>query len=256
MCTTGARMISIETKELTITRGGKTIIRDLSVDFEGPGLYQIIGPNGSGKTTLLLTLMGVIKPIRGSIDVKLDIEHRGPVFSYMPQDYVFPPDAPISVYEFVRMHLEMSRPWPRLWKTQDLNSRVIEILESLRIPKILWHEKLSNLSGGMTQRVLLARTLVVDAPILLLDEPLSNIDPDGRVEIAELIAEHAKEKLVLATSHDPVLLLDNTKKILLLGSGTYVFGDVDEIMKYDILAKFYKKCAIEIGKHIHIADWH
>ncbi|MEM0005107.1 MAG: metal ABC transporter ATP-binding protein [Desulfurococcaceae archaeon] len=243
---------------LTIKRGSKIVISNLSASMEGPGLYQVIGPNGSGKTTLMLTILGVIKPTSGSIRVELNNRnHNGPIFSYMPQSYSIPKDAPITVYEFVKGYYELSKPWPRfLHRDISVDEKIRRALELVNIPKSMWMEQLRNLSGGMLQRVFLARTLVIDAPMILLDEPLSNIDPDGKVDIAELLGELSRGKLIITTSHDPILLLDYTKKILLLGYGFHAYGDVNEILKYEILSKFYKKCAVELDKHVHIVDWH
>jgi ABC-type Mn/Zn transport systems, ATPase component len=215
-------------ESLTIKRGSKIVISNLSASMEGPGLYQVIGPNGSGKTTLILTILGIIKPTSGSIHVELNNgNQRGPIFSYMPQSYSIPKDAPITVYEFVKGYYELSKPWPRFLRRRiSVDENISKALELVNIPKSIWMEQLRNLSGGMLQRVFLARTLVINAPIILLDEPLSNIDPNGKVDIAELLGELSREKLIIATSHDPILLLDYTKKILLLGYGFHAFGDV------------------------------
>ncbi|MEM4718428.1 MAG: ATP-binding cassette domain-containing protein, partial [Desulfurococcaceae archaeon] len=243
-------------RSLTVKRGDKIVLKELNAEFTGPGLYQVIGPNGSGKTTLLLAILGAIRPMSGTIEIGVPRGYSKPLFSFAPQTYSIPSDAPITVYEFLSNYLDLTCSWPRVFPRHDWSGRVKGILEAFHVPSSLWSEKIYNLSGGILQRVFLARAFVVDALYTLLDEPLSNIDPEGKVEVAEIIGEFSKNRLVIITSHDPVLLLDYTKKILLLGYGFYEFGDVDSIMKYDVLRKFYKKCAIEIEKHIHIADWH
>ena len=174
--------------------------------------------------------------------------------AYIPQSYTIQRDALITVMEFVAGYISLKHSWPRITKRIDLN-KVYELLEMLNI-RSYWNIKLSKLSGGILQRTMLARILAVDSPIILLDEPLSNIDPDGRVEIAELLGKLSSSKLIIITSHDPLLLLDHTKKILLMGYGEYAYGDVDEIMKYDMLITFYKKSIIETKERIHIVDWH
>ncbi|MEM3346365.1 MAG: ATP-binding cassette domain-containing protein, partial [Desulfurococcaceae archaeon] len=172
----------------------------------------------------------------------------------MPQDFNIPMEAPISTYEFVRNYLD-------LWKRKhgikvDLNTRTSEVLEMVGVPRSLWSERLTRLSGGMVRRALLARTLAPNTPILLLDEPLTGVDPEGKVDIAELLGELSKRKLIVMTNHDPLLVLDYTKKMLLLGYNHYVYGEPSELMKYEVLSKFYKKCAIEIERHVHVVDWH
>lgn len=243
--------MQVELDSVTVKRGGKIVFRDLTAVFSGPGLYQVIGPNGSGKTTLLLTIIGIIKPTRGrvivnGITIKNTILVKGLV-SYMPQHYTIPVDAPITLYEFVENLARI------LGKS---SSSVKEVLELTGISREHWFKKISYLSGGLLQRAMLARTLILDTPILLLDEPFSSIDPEGRVEMSEYISELSKKKLVITTSHDPTLLLNSTRKVLVLGYGSYMYGDVEEALNLDVLRKFYKRCVIELHKHIHIVDWH
>ncbi len=242
--------MQIRLESVTVKRGGKVLFRDLTATFTGPGLYQVIGPNGSGKTTLLLTVIGGVKPITGrvlvnNIVVKNAKSVRGLV-SYMPQNYVIPLDAPMTLYEFVE----------NLARISSRAISVNEVLELVGISRNYWNRKLSELSGGLLQRAMLARTLVIDTPIVLLDEPFSNIDPEGKVDISEHIGELSRKKLIIVTSHDPTLLLDYTKRILILGYGNYAFGTIDDILKLEVLTKFYKKCVVELKKHVHIIDWH
>jgi len=248
--------LKIVLDSLTVKRGGKVVLSNLSAVMEGPGLYQVMGPNGSGKTTLLLTILGSIRPVSGKAYIEAPVpKSGGRAIAYMPQSYSIPRDAPITVYEFVEGPLKLERPWPRVLK--GVSGRLVEeALELVRVQRSLWREKLSNLSSGILQRVFLARILVTSAQILLLDEPFSNIDPEGKVEMAELVGRLSREKLVIVTSHDPILLLEYTKKILLLGHGYYAYGGVGEILRYEVLSKFYKKCAMELEKHVHVADWH
>lgn len=249
--------MKIVIESLNVKRGGKLVINNLNAEMSGPGLYQIIGPNGVGKTTLLLTILGFIKPESGKVVVHPPSSGGGFLFAYMPQSYNIPRESPMTVLEFVEGLHMLKKPWPRTFRrlTLDLN-KVQEILEKLEVPRNLWNEKLRNLSGGLLQRVFLARTILADSPILLLDEPFSNIDPQGKVGVADFIGELSKKKLIVVTSHDPILLLNYTKRILLMGYGYYVYGDVDEVLRHEVLHKFYAKCAMEIERHVHIVDWH
>jgi len=242
--------VQVRLESVSVKRGGKVVLRNITATFTGPGLYQVIGPNGSGKTTLLLTVIGRVKPVTGrvlvdNIVVRSTESVRGLV-SYMPQNYTIPLDAPVTLYEFVE---NLAR----------ISGRVVSVEEALELAGIsrsYWSRKLSELSGGLLQRAMLARTLVLDTPIVLLDEPFSNIDPEGKTDISDHIGELSRRKLVVVTSHDPTLLLDYTERILVLGYGNYVFGTIDDILRLEVLSKFYKKCAVELKKHIHIIDWH
>lgn len=249
--------LKIVLESLTVKRGNRIVLSNLSAVMEGPGLYQVMGPNGSGKTTLLLTILGVVRPVSGKAYIEVsESSGRNRVLAYMPQSYSIPRDAPITVYEFVEGPLRLKKSWPRFLKKISESFRVEEVLELTGVQRPLWNEKLSRLSSGILQRVFLARTLITRAQVLLLDEPFSNIDPEGKVEMAELLGKLSREKLIVVTSHDPILLLNYTKKILLLGHGYYAYGGVNEILKYETLSKFYKKCALELEKHVHVVDWH
>jgi zinc/manganese transport system ATP-binding protein len=243
--------MQVKLESVTVKRGDKVVFKDLTAVFSGPGLYQVIGPNGSGKTTLLLTIIGRIKPVHGRVIIDNIIVKNSKLvkgfISYMPQYYIIPVDAPITLYEFIE----------NLAGVLGKNSNSVEeILKLTGISKEYWFKKLSQLSGGLLQRTMLARTLILDTPIILLDEPFSNIDPEGKVELSEYIGKLSEKKLVITTSHDPTLLLEYTEKILVLGPGGYAFGDVEEILKIEVLGKFYKKCAIELQRHVHVIDWH
>lgn len=241
--------LKVEINSLTVYRGGKAVLDNLSAIMLGPGLYQVVGPNSAGKTTLLLTVIGALKPHSGYAIVE---PHDS--ISYMPQSFDIPLEAPISAYEFVANYLRL---WSKKRKFKvDVKSRVENVLDALNIPRKLWNERLTRLSGGMLRRVLLARALVSDAKVLLLDEPLTGVDPEGKVDIAELLCTISADKLVILTNHDPVLMLECTRKILLLGYGFYDYGTPEEILKYEVLSKFYKKCAIEVERHVHVVDWH
>jgi zinc/manganese transport system ATP-binding protein len=248
MCT--GVSVKVEIHSVTVKRGDKVVFRRLTALFNGPALYQVIGPNGSGKTTLLLTIIGRIKPIEGRVFVN-DVTVSGPgsvkgLVSYMPQQYSIPIDAPITLYEFIE----------NIARFSEKSISVEEALKLAGVNREHWFKRLSQLSGGLLQRAMLARALVLDTPIMLLDEPFSNIDPEGKVDLSEYIGELSKKKLLVVANHDPTLLLDYTDKILVLGHGDYAYGSVNDILKLEVLDKFYKKCAFELRKHVHIVDWH
>lgn len=252
----------IELVNVTVERGGTVVLRDVNSIIKGPGLVQVIGPNGAGKTTLFLTILGVIRPVRGvvrvnGVEVNGDPGKLGEMVSYVPQRFYMPRDAPLSLWEFVEMYAKTySRRGGARGSLDYVRSKVSSALETVRLPREVWQRRVSELSGGQLQRALIARALSVDAEILLMDEPLSNIDPEGRGILADIIGELSREKLLLVSSHDPMLLLSYTSKILLLGYGEYRYGDPDEILTREALVKIYKGCAIILSDHAHIADWH
>jgi zinc/manganese transport system ATP-binding protein len=102
--------------------------------------------------------------------------------------------------------------------------------------------------------VLLARAIVHDPPILVLDEPLSAVDPAGRAEIAEFIGELSRTKLVLVSIHDPMLLLKYTKRVLLINKKFYVVGPPSEVLRLEVVSKVYAGAAMHVKDHVHISD--
>jgi len=252
--------VRVELIDLTVERGGRRVLDGVNAVFSGPGLVQVIGPNGAGKTTLFLTILGIIKPSKGvvrinDITVNNTSGKLSEVVAYMPQRFHTPSDIPLTLWEFVEDYARIYRS-SRKGNQGSMRERVASALRSVGLNSEVWDKKISELSGGQLQRALLARVLSVDAEILLLDEPLSNIDPDGRGLLAEVIGKVSREKLVVVSSHDPVLLLPYTSKVMVLGYGEYRYGDPGEILTKEVLAKIYRSCAIVLGEHTHIADWH
>ena len=126
----------------------------------------------------------------------------------------------------------------------------------LGLPRDKWFKRVDELSGGERQRGYIARALVRNPPIILMDEPFSNIDPEGRVELAEKIASLKKDKLLIVTSHDPTILMPYTDKILFINRQIYFYGDPDEVLRSETIEKIYGKAFIIHGKHVHIIDSH
>ncbi len=252
----------IRVENITVMRNGEVIIRDVSFEYKGAGIIQILGPNGAGKTTLLKTILGLIKPVRGriyinNVDVTGNPRLAGRYIGYTPQLTFYELSRyPITLRELVECCLIMKKKWPRLRISREDKKKVEEALKLVGLPVEKWDKNFHELSGGEKQRGLIARGIVWDPEILLLDEPFSNIDPSGRVELARKIGELARRKLVLVTSHDPMLLLKYTKRILLINRGVYVYGRPSEVLEKDIASKIYGSAIIEVQKHIHILDSH
>ncbi len=248
---------TLEVEDVDVILNGEYILKDLSICFER-GLYQIIGPNGSGKTTLLRTILGLIKPKKGKIllkgeDITGKPERASYRIGYVPQlSKEF--DLPVTAFEVVLDSLLLHRKkFPRFASREDFK-RVENVLKLVHLNE--WNKTINELSGGELQRVLLARALVYDPEILLLDEPLSAIDPIGKMEFVELIGRISQNKLIIITSHDPMLFLKYTDEIVVLNRTFYKVGRPDEILTLDVLSKVYGESAIKVEDHIHISDAH
>ncbi len=254
--------VHIEIDNITVRFGYEEILSNLTLKLKGPSLIQIIGPNGAGKTTLLKAILGLIKPVSGriiinGIDITAKPDKVGNLVGYVPQLMPLDSHIPVTAWELVLNSLLLHRRrFPRILAKKDETERVKKTLEIVDVPQDRWHKPFFELSGGERQRVLLARALVYDPQILLLDEPLSAVDPLGKVELAGIIGELAESKLILVTSHDPILLLPYTDQIILLNRSYYVIGKPEEILTVDVLKNVYGESAILLEEHVHISDEH
>ncbi len=256
-------MPSIIIDNVTAGYDGNLVIENLHMKFSGSGLIQILGPNGAGKTTLLKVILGLLKPMRGkiiinSVDVTGDPSKAGPFIGYVPQIFT---EAhmhyPVTAWELVESsYLLYRKKWPRLFSEKQALKIVSKVLRIVGLPENAWHKSFWKLSGGQRQRVLIARAIVHDPPILIMDEPLSAVDPVGKAELANFIVSLSKRKLVIVTSHDPMLLLSHTDLVLLLNRSFHIVGRPEDVLTLENARKVYGESAIMVYQHIHISDTH
>lgn len=243
----------------------RPLVEGINAVFPANTLTQIIGANGSGKTTLIKTLIGILKPLRGSVflydeDVTGSPERIGRCVGYVPQ--IFTPSYfpyPVSVEELIESSYLLYRGrWPRTLSSSEVRKRVEEVLDLVDLGKNIKNKSFWELSGGERQRVLIARALVHEPKILILDEPFSSVDPAGRISLASTIIKLLKSKTttVIMSSHDPTLLLQHTDNLLLLGNGKWFFGAPERVLKEDILKEVYGGAITIHEKHVHIHDYH
>ena len=229
---------------------GFYVFRDLSLELRGRGLYLVLGPNGAGKTTLLKLVAGLIKPVRGCVEVcGEDVTGRPDRASkfvvYVPQLHPMKlPPVPMTVEEY----LEAVSGAPK--------EAIEEALHRVGLGPEYLVKTFQGLSGGELQRVFLAYTELVDKPVALLDEPLSSVDAAGKVEIAGMIKSMARSRMVVVTSHDPTLFLDCDATIILLNRGLVAVGKACDVLREEVLEKVYGRSIARFGEHIHLPDQH
>jgi zinc/manganese transport system ATP-binding protein len=242
----------------------KPLIEGISIKLESPLLLQVMGPNGVGKTTLLKSLAGLLKPLKGrvlvnGVDVTAKPELAGRFMVLLPQLAMTKQVGllPVSVWEFVEVGARLCyRKRGVEIGREELRSRVRESLERVELEPSTWGKNIWKLSGGQRQRALIAKALACGAPIMLLDEPLSSVDPEGKIDIAHLFNELKRDSIIIVTCHDPEVLLEYTDTIMLLGKGFYVIGEPAEVLRSDILRKVYGESIVEFAGHIHVCDYH
>src|SRR2546423_7390294 len=205
-------------------------VKNLSLDLNAGDIFGFIGPNGAGKTTTIKMLATLLTPTSGvayvdGIDVVRNPEAVRSVVGYMPDFFGVYDD--IKVWEYLDFFAAAYR-IPRPKRPQIIDD--VLTLTDLNVKKDSYVESLSR---GMKQRLCLAKTLVHDPKVLLLDEPASGLDPRARIEIKELLKElKAMGKTIIISSHILPELADFCNKIGIIEKGEMIVsGDVNEIIR-------------------------
>ncbi len=189
------------------------ILQDVSLHIESGAFIGIIGPNGGGKTTLLKLLMGFLSPQRGAISLLGKTPEKARLhIGYVPQAHRFDKEFPVTVEELVFMGcLASISPLKKV--PEPLQKKALDLMERLGL---LPHKDkaFGSLSGGLAQRALLARALVSDPSILLLDEPTANIDPPSTSLIFDLLEEMKGQKTILLVTHDLKTVIERVDRVL------------------------------------------
>jgi len=251
---------SIEARNLVAGYRNEIVFKGISFKIEGRGLVLILGPNASGKTTLLKTILGLLPPIRGKVLVnEIDItgkpEVAGRYIGYVPQILTTYSNFPITVSEVVESAVVLRMPPPRIVTPKRLRRMVDNIIKTLG----LWEARdkpLRSLSGGQRQKTFIARALVWNPSILLMDEPLSSVDPQGKEEIVKLMVNMKRERMVIVTTHDIAMFKKHIDKVLLVNRGIVAYGPPEEVLTIDLLKRVYGGSVVKIGDEIYVADKH
>ena len=219
---------------VTLGYGRRTILSDLSFTIAEGDFLGLVGPNGAGKTTVLRAILGTLKPQSGTL-----ARSPGLRFGYVPQrdqvDYNFP----LKVLDVVLMG-RYDRIGVARRPGQDDRRRAMDALEHVGIPELA-ERQLKDLSGGQKQRTLIARALVGEPNVLVLDEPTNGMDLVSTTQILGLVRElHERDRLtVIMVSHALNEVANYVERIALVVGGGFRIGSVDEIMTEPVLSEMY-----------------
>lgn len=214
---------------------GKALMEEFNFQV-CPGEYIcVVGENGSGKSTLLKTILGLLKPVEGRVE--LDRSIRTGAVGYLPQQTQAQRNFPASVMEVVMSgFLNASGRFPfysRMQKTKALENMKKLGIEGLR------RDCYGHLSGGQQQRVLLARAICAAKDILVLDEPVTGLDPMASAILYESLRRLHKEGMaIIMVTHDLKMAVKEADKILHLNEGNYFFGTMPEYLESDYAKLF------------------
>ncbi len=225
----------INFKGVYLGYGKKCILEDLNFDIHSNDFLGIIGPNGSGKTTLLRGILGLMKPVSGTITSKTDHIKFGYVIQRQFVDEVFP----LTAREIVSMGRYRNIKWGRRLSKEDWEN-VNHALEIAGVNSIAY-QTYRSLSGGQKQRVLIARALASEADILILDEPTNDMDIKGETQIMELIKKIHSERnvTVVIVSHLLHNIINYVKRLAFITKGKFYIHPVQEAIKDKYLSEVF-----------------
>lgn len=235
----------ITIRNVTFSYNSAPVLKDVNLDIRKGDFTAVIGPNGGGKTTLVKLILGILKPDKGEIRIfgtapKQAVSRTG----YVPQDIHINRGFPISVLDVVRMGtVKGAGGWGSFAKKSDTVVR--NVLEQVE----MWDfrsRRMDDLSGGQRQRVYLARALVSNPDILLLDEPMSNIDTEGQTDFYDFLKEVNSRITIIVVSHDTMILTSHAKSVACVNRQLF-FHDAPEITK-EMLEMAYQ-CPVDIIGH-------
>lgn len=235
----------LELKDIWVSINGTSVLEGIDLFMEQGDFLGIIGPNGGGKTTLLKVVLGLITPSRGEVLVfgKSPNEVRK-MIGYVPQHTLFDMDFPISVWDVVLMGRYGKAGLFKRYNQAD-KSAAMSALETVGM---LAHRdsKIGELSGGEIQRVFIARALVTEPQLLLLDEPTASVDQAMQTEFYEILDDLKQRMAIILVSHDIGAVSVYVNKIACLNRQLFYHGSKE--ISAEVLEATYK-CPVQMITH-------
>jgi zinc/manganese transport system ATP-binding protein len=235
---------------VSVSLSGRQILDDVSFTVQAGQFTGLIGPNGAGKTTLLRVILGPQRPSRGSVAVQgQPLTGRNRSIGYVPQKVLLDPDMPMRARDLVALGLDGHRFGMPL-RSKERSQAVRDMLHAVDAGHFA-DARVGNLSGGEQQRVLIAHALISRPRLLLLDEPLANLDIRSGQEIISLLARIAREHqiAVLLSAHEVNPLLPVMDRVVYMAGGRAASGPTDEVIRPDVLSRLY-------GHHVDVLHVH
>ncbi len=238
-----SRPPQIRLQNVTIQLGGRQIVHPASFDLAGGLLVALIGPNGAGKTTLLKAIAGLL-PHGGEININgesagaISRKDRARLIGYLPQGHQvhwpLPAEDIVALGRFPHGAVD-----PR--QLSDSDDHIVHEAMRATGTRSLAGQSATTLSGGERARIMLARVLAVDSPILLADEPTASLDPRHQLVVMDILRQQARNgRLVIAVTHDLTLAARMADQVILMADGAVVaIGTPQSVLTEQQLAKTY-----------------
>jgi zinc/manganese transport system ATP-binding protein len=228
----------LQFRDVTLGYDRHPAVHHLSGEIAAGALLAVVGPNGAGKSTLFRGIVGILKPLAGSITCG-DLDVRD--IAYLPQSAEIDRSFPISVFDFTGSGL---------WRTtgafgglgRPQRAKIVEALAAVGLNGFE-NRPIGTLSGGQMQRMLFARVLLQDADVIVLDEPFNAIDAKTSADLLALVRRwHQEKRTVLAALHDMDMVRGNFPETLLLARSAVAWGQTSLVLTTDNLSKARQMC--------------
>lgn len=240
----------LDVDHVSVSFSGRKILDEVTFEVNQGEFTGLIGSNGVGKTTLLRAILGLQRIDAGEIRVNgAPLSRHSRSLGYVPQKVSLDPDIPIRARDFVSLGLDAQR-YGFSRRTQEQRDRVERLVADVDAERFA-DSRVGSLSGGEQQRILIAHALVSEPSLLLLDEPLANLDPRSVQEIVSLLHRVASDHhvAVLLSAHEMNALLPVMDRIVYVTEGRAASGTTDEVVRSDVLSKLY-------GHHVDVLKLH
>ncbi|PAY22246.1 ABC transporter ATP-binding protein [Dietzia natronolimnaea] len=232
----------VSLNSVTVSRGGRTLIRDLDLEVAAGEFVAVLGPNGAGKTTLLKVLLGELAPDSGTVLVDGRVPgDRGTHLGYVPQQKAFDPGITLRGRDLVGLGIDGTR-WGPGWPTGRGEKRrvVADSLDRLGAGRLA-DKPLGRMSGGEQQRVRVAQAIACDPCVMLCDEPLLSLDLAGQRTVAAVLDHRRREHgtAVIFVTHEINPVLPMVDRIVYLVGGRHRIGTPEEVFTTDVMSDLY-----------------
>jgi len=233
--TSAAKSWLITATGICYSRGGRTILQQIDIDLQRGEIVTLIGPNGAGKSTLVKILLGLCLPDTGRVSRQRKLRT-----GYVPQTLKVDPGMPITVQRFVAL------------SPHQQNMAVVDALGIAGVTGLAKHS-MHHLSGGELRRVLLARALIGNPDLLILDEPAAGVDITGQREIYTMIKEFHQlhQTGVLLVSHDLHLVMAATDRVVCLNQHICCQGSPEVVRDDDAYLALFEAGELAVYTHHH-----
>lgn len=241
--------VVLRLESVVVDLGGRRILDRVAFDLRSGELVGLIGANGAGKTTLLRVVLGLQRLASGTVTVGGRPAGRRQAIGYVPQKAQLDPDVPLRARDLVALGLDGHR-FGVPWRSSRRGDLALEMLRAVGAGHLAG-ARVGELSGGEQQRVLIAHALVSRPPLLLLDEPLANLDLPSAQEVVAVLDRVVREQgvTVLLSAHEMNPLLPVMDRVVYIAAGRVASGTTDQVVRTEVLSRLY-------GRHVDVLRVH